>query len=212
MTRYSLARRVVHACIGVSMLLFAMLPVFAQTDPFFENANEFRNIGIGIRLLVPKLWFNTDVVTKTTLRGPEAKYVSVYPRADKGSRIGAALDVHTSSIEGIFGVPARLRGKLSDADLMNWRIDRLARSQNAFKVIHVRRETHLGLPSLVLEYSDKTYDHFDEISTERYIFKGESVYVISSWYLTSRSGSRAVLETMAKEVRLLTDAEKRYAN
>lgn len=152
------------------------------------------------------------MVSKTSLQGADMQSLSIYPRSDKGSRTGASVDVFVSSIEGVFSLPVRLRKKLSDADLVNWYIDLLARTTNAFKVLSVRREQYFDLPAFVVEYSDKTYDHYNEYTTSRFIFKDDTVYVLSSWYLASRKDSKAALEAIASQIRPLTDGEKRYAH
>ncbi|MSU55976.1 MAG: hypothetical protein EXS51_01540 [Candidatus Taylorbacteria bacterium] len=206
----SLCRGIVGACLSVGAL-FAVAPtLMALGNPLFENAVESRNFETGLRLLIPKQWLVTEPVVKETLRGPKARYLFIYPRAEKGSRIGSSISVYISTIEGVFDIPARLRTKLSDADLVNFYIDRLARTANAFKVLSVRRGKDLGLPSLVLEYKSRAYDHYDEYTTDRFVFNGDSVYRITSSYIASRQESKAVLEDMVSEMRLLTDSEKRY--
>ncbi len=210
MRTFSLRQELATLCI-VGYAFFALpTSLFAQTDTLFEGANEYRSSKIGLRALVPNYWLTYDV-TYTSLRGVGVEYLRLYPRADKGSRISTALDVYASSIDGIFNIPTRLRGKLSDADLINWYVDRLARSLNAFKIRSVRKETWLGVPTFVIEYSERTYDKYDMYTTIHFLFDGDKVYAFSEWFLSHRPASKEQLSTIRKEIRFLTSDEIRFA-
>lgn len=198
---------------GICLVLFvaASTPVFslyAAENSLFYRADERRHRETGLKLLVPKRWLMEDD-SRVTLGGADVKHIRIYPFSDQGNRTSTALDISVSTIKGIFDVPERLRPKLTDANLLNWHIDRLERSENAFKVRTVRKETWLGFPMLVLEYSFKTHDKYDAYVVEHFLFNGDTVYEFDSWFLSHRPESKTLLDAIRREIRFLTDAEKR---
>ncbi len=185
-------------------------PLLAEVNPLFVGATEYRGRASEMRALVPKYWL-IEPKTYTTLQGVKVDQFLIYPRSDKGSRLSYGVSFVASTPQGIFRLPDRLRGKLTDADFVNWHIDLLRRSENGFTLLSVRRETALNLPALAVEYSVKTPDRYIQHTTDYFVFKGERVYRVSVDFIAGQKDKKPLLEAVLREIRFLTTDELRVA-
>lgn len=189
------AKALVVVLFGILMLTASH--VFALSEGgILDGAQDHRDRALGLELKVPKSWKAVSSET-TLLNGERSSSVRLSQKYENQSRLSTAVDIRATSLYGLTGIPNRLRSKLSEADIVNLYLHAAQKTVNGFKITALRRETLAGKSVYTIETSEFTDDRYTALSTLRFLFVDDRIYLIDAWYFTPQQKDKKDLLSAA---------------
>jgi len=190
-------RQFVVGAVLVSAFMLAAGHVSAVSEgTLLDGAQDHRDRALGLELKVPKGWKAVSSET-TLLNGERSISVRLSQKHEIQSRLSTAVDIRATSLFGLTGIPNRLRSKLREADIVNLYLHVALKTVNGFKITGVRKETLAGKPVYVVESSELTDDRYTALSTLRFLFIDDRIYLIDAWYFSPQQQDKKELLSAA---------------